>query len=1347
MMFLSLLCFQGDAFAQRHHDRNRPAPPPPGTSAPGATTGMANFDLMVSPNPTQVLAGQNAMLTIMTQNQGLPPDARSVEYTILSFQTASGASLRITPAPMMSPGPAFTPIMVNLPIPSSAASGDYTVSIRGVVKKNDGTDYGSKDFPDLIKVTVQGSAPSPPKRTTSLSVTNTTAACSATADPAAFTLTNDFKGQAVVVRTSSGCTAPEIMYSFPNVDGIITDMSNCSAQKQADGSYTEAKFMVRAGPQVPQKTWEMPFIHGYGGKTTLATEATTPITLKITVGAAGGAPTPQPAGPLPVTFSAPSGILKNRASGKCLTASGPNDGAHMVIHDCQAGHAGQSFDFGPHGELHNQSKCAALFNSSTDDNTQVVLWACNNQGQDNEMWTMDTSSRLIGRTFGKCMEPNGSGDVTLRPCSAGDSQKWSVEQPVAAQEQPLPVSFPAKSGILKNRESGKCVTIDVSGGRRPGMPLIMQECRPGETNQVFEFGTNGEILNKPDCAVLDHNSTDDNTAILLWTCNGTGQHNEMWTFDSSSRLIGRTFRKCMEPNGSSASGNLILRPCWDGNNQKWSIENPPPAVVQPPSKLAVNFPAQNGILRNERMATCLTAENGGKNNGTRLVLGNCVSSAAQIFTFGPNGEIKIDNQCAVLFNNQTADDTPVVLWTCSNAGQDNEIWTMDSSRRLVGRVHQNCIEPNASDGAGAMVFRPCWTEKARLDNQQWKVEQPVAPVAPPPPQPAAFTLTVTPASVNRSGGTSLEVRADGEGFRSADLLTLTVDVIGDGVSTTFGAGAGNISYQRFKQTGNWPTFTVRAINGAQATIRITAVAPDGTPQVVNVPVNIPGTSGVAGGNRGNGRPNWKTPDPSDQPEPEPQPAADLSALPQEFQEMVRSVRAGNISVEGLGDALEAVGSDAIMDPEPAAQQIAFLKGYEALMRDVESPSFWSSVTSSDSAANDPPVKSPEFDPAILASMMDQTSLMYRNPQLNRAEYQTASLGSLPLFFEISYDTLPAIRETERQRWNASAYTRVELVIQQLRWARRFKYVANMTGILDIGLKTIDMAIDKCPWKDDAKAIPFLRAVAITNAIVTIADVMAKAGVAFSPDHVEDFYTTINGGPRAPLRVETTIKVGEKPELKVFLRTGFPGGPIISPAKVASLIAAAVFKTPKFKLWQAQRHANMPLDMIIEEKFAGIVLARFNKEFQAAVAAIGQAPQIKAWLDWGATPWTIKSSTSLIEINSNRVLYMESNSPRELFVGPEGDPREPKYFIKGLAPTPAQGPGAGYRLGIREDLAKELSQVAPGSILNRQGIVNITGDPNKPPGSDLPGTFCTMHYPNGTTEGGTYDSRGVCTPVH
>ncbi|MFC5761481.1 RICIN domain-containing protein, partial [Actinacidiphila bryophytorum] len=113
-------------------------------------------------------------------------------------------------------------------------------------------------------------------------------------------------------------------------------------------------------------------------------------------------------------------------------------------------------------------RCVDVPNSTTTDGTQVQLWDCN--GQANQQWTA-TSAGELTTVGGKCLDAAGTGNgvkVQIYSCWGGDNQKWRVNS----------------DGTIVGVQSGLC--LDATGA-----------------------------------------ATGNGTLIELWSCNGGG--NQKWS--------------------------------------------------------------------------------------------------------------------------------------------------------------------------------------------------------------------------------------------------------------------------------------------------------------------------------------------------------------------------------------------------------------------------------------------------------------------------------------------------------------------------------------------------------------------------------------------------------------------------------------------------------------------------------------------------------------------------------------------------------------------------------------------------------------------------------------------------
>ncbi|WP_344057078.1 non-reducing end alpha-L-arabinofuranosidase family hydrolase, partial [Sphaerisporangium rubeum] len=111
-------------------------------------------------------------------------------------------------------------------------------------------------------------------------------------------------------------------------------------------------------------------------------------------------------------------------------------------------------------------RCVDVPNSSTTDGTQLNIWDCH--GNANQQWTYTSSGEF--RVYGnKCMDAGGTGNgakVQIYGCHGGDNQKWRVNS----------------NGTITGVQSGLC--IDATGaGTANGTTLQMYACHSNSNQQ------------------------------------------------------------------------------------------------------------------------------------------------------------------------------------------------------------------------------------------------------------------------------------------------------------------------------------------------------------------------------------------------------------------------------------------------------------------------------------------------------------------------------------------------------------------------------------------------------------------------------------------------------------------------------------------------------------------------------------------------------------------------------------------------------------------------------------------------------------------------------------------------
>ncbi|WP_204061031.1 RICIN domain-containing protein, partial [Microbispora corallina] len=114
-------------------------------------------------------------------------------------------------------------------------------------------------------------------------------------------------------------------------------------------------------------------------------------------------------------------------------------------------------------------RCLDVPNASTTDGTQVALWDCN--GNSNQQWSYTSAQEL--RVYGnKCLDAAGTGNgakVQIYSCWGGDNQKWRRNS----------------DGTIVGVQSGLC--LDAAGqGTGNGTQIQLYSCWGG-SNQKWTW--------------------------------------------------------------------------------------------------------------------------------------------------------------------------------------------------------------------------------------------------------------------------------------------------------------------------------------------------------------------------------------------------------------------------------------------------------------------------------------------------------------------------------------------------------------------------------------------------------------------------------------------------------------------------------------------------------------------------------------------------------------------------------------------------------------------------------------------------------------------------------------------
>ncbi|MBO4275780.1 RICIN domain-containing protein, partial [Microbispora triticiradicis] len=143
---------------------------------------------------------------------------------------------------------------------------------------------------------------------------------------------------------------------------------------------------------------------------------------------------PDTSGPSPsASPSSPSGgatPVRNVNAGRCLDVPGAStaNGSQLQLWDCN-GQANQQWTYTSSKQLQVYgNKCLDAEAAGTANGTRAIIWDCN--GQANQQWNVNSDGTITGVQSGKCLEASNFGTangtkVQLWSCTGTTSQKWT----------------------------------------------------------------------------------------------------------------------------------------------------------------------------------------------------------------------------------------------------------------------------------------------------------------------------------------------------------------------------------------------------------------------------------------------------------------------------------------------------------------------------------------------------------------------------------------------------------------------------------------------------------------------------------------------------------------------------------------------------------------------------------------------------------------------------------------------------------------------------------------------------------------------------------------------------------
>jgi hypothetical protein len=263
---------------------------------------------------------------------------------------------------------------------------------------------------------------------------------------------------------------------------------------------------------------------------------------------------------------------------------------------------------------------------------------------------------------------------------------------------------------LKTRVNG-AFCMDAPGSAN-NTQIHLWECGSGNSNQVFEFNSAGEIRVNGKC--VDAYAGNSGDPAIIFDC--WGGANQKWTYNSSTGEIRGVNGLCLDLWGSNASNGtkIYVFTCHGQPNQKWDRVAPGSTVTPPPTT-----PANATYKFKSRVNRAFCADSPSTANGAQIHLWECQPvNTNQNFTLNSAGEMRVNGKCLDAYTGKSGD--PAVVHDCTGGG--NQKWTYDSATGEIKGINNLCLDvwgANASNGTKIHVFT-CHGQT----NQKWDLAAP-----------------------------------------------------------------------------------------------------------------------------------------------------------------------------------------------------------------------------------------------------------------------------------------------------------------------------------------------------------------------------------------------------------------------------------------------------------------------------------------------------------------------------------------------------------------------------------------------------------------------------------------------
>ena len=253
----------------------------------------------------------------------------------------------------------------------------------------------------------------------------------------------------------------------------------------------------------------------------------------------------------PAADSGPSGQLKLRRDGKCLTERSSSD---IAIEPCSSA-SDEHWTVPADGTIRIHGECLAA--SSSKSGVDVDLISCSKGGQ---RWQLGSNAVLTDLSNGHCLADTGSSNgsrVRAASCQATSNKTGSASTPSTSQQWTLP------AGALTGGIAGYCASDQLNSGQAAGSVTI-RTCK-NQTQQRWTFEPDGAISIGGKCLSTASGSTAPGTQLRLAACKSSSAI-QVWQLSGGPmgvQLVSPVAGLCVADPGDRPTGGTLLEigPC------------------------------------------------------------------------------------------------------------------------------------------------------------------------------------------------------------------------------------------------------------------------------------------------------------------------------------------------------------------------------------------------------------------------------------------------------------------------------------------------------------------------------------------------------------------------------------------------------------------------------------------------------------------------------------------------------------------------------------------------------------------------------------------------------------------